>query len=278
MRKSNPALGIFRDEKDLEEQLKRASRMPSQEASVRNLLRNERISQVSLWVSPSAWKACAAPPDLDVFRRSKVALGLDLSARTDLTAAVLAAADDDGAVHLLPFVYTPMVGLEERSKRDRAPYTQWCRNGQMVAVPGAAVDYDWVVQHLRITLDDLGIYPSSIEFDRWRWELFKAAADEAGLRFGQINPVGQGFRDMGPRLDAFESLLLSGKLRHGGHPLLNLAVSSAIAVSDPAGNKKLEKSKSTQRIDPLVAAVMAAFAVTDGAAQTVEFDVEAIVG
>ena len=277
-KKANPALGLFRGEKDLEEQLKQAARLPSQEATARNLLLNQRVAQVSLWLAPGPWKACALAPDMDVFRRNPVACGLDLSARTDLTAAVIAAADDDGTVHIIPFVYTPMVGLEDRAKRDRAPYDAWVRDGRMIAVPGASVDYDFVVEHLRLALEDADIVLSSIEFDRWRWEIFQQAAQQKGLRFGQINPVGQGFRDISPRMEAFESLVLAGKLRHGGHPLLNMAVANAVAVKDPSGNRKLDKAKSTLRIDPLIAAVMAAYAVTEGQQEIVEFDVAAIVG
>jgi phage terminase large subunit-like protein len=277
-KRANPALGTFRNEKDIEEQLKRASRIPSQESSTRNLLRNERISMTALWLSPAPWKACSEPPDLEVFRNHPVACGLDLSARTDLTAAVLAAADDEGTVHLLPYVYTPTVGLEERAKQSRAPYEVWVRDGKMVAVPGASIDYTFVAEHLRLELDSLDITLSSIEFDRWRWEIFQQAAQRAGLQFGQINPVGQGFRDISCRMDAFETLLLAGKIRHGGHPLLNMAVANAVAVHDPSGNRKLAKNLSTLRIDPVIAAIMAAYAVTEGQQEVAEFDVAAVIG
>jgi phage terminase large subunit-like protein len=276
--RSNPALNLFRDKKDLEEQLKRASRIPSQESSARNLLRNERYAQVSIWLAPAPWKACSAPPDLEVFRTRPVACGLDLSARTDLTAAVLAAADDEGTVHLLPYVYTPTVGLEERAKQSRAPFEVWVRDGKMIAVPGASIDYAFVAEHLRLELDSLDIALSSIEFDRWRWEIFQQAAQKAGLQFGQINPVGQGFRDISCRMDAFETLLLAGKLRHGGHPLLNMAVANAVAVSDPSGNRKIDKAQSTLRVDVIVAAVMAAYAVSEGQQEVAEFSAASMIG
>jgi phage terminase large subunit-like protein len=79
-------------------------------------------------------------------------------------------------------------------------------------------------------------------------------------------------------MDAFETLLLAGKLRHGGHPLLNMAVANAVAVHDPSGNAKLDKAQSTLRIDPLVAAIMAAYAVTEGQQNPVEFAAESRIG
>jgi phage terminase large subunit-like protein len=117
---------------------------------------------------------------------------------------------------------------------------------------------------------------NSIEFDRWRINEAKRAADECGFAVGaEWHEVGQGFKDQAPRLDAFESLLLAGRMRHGGHPLMNMAASNAIAVGDAAGNRKLEKTKSTARIDPLVAALMSVFAVSEGA--TVEIDVSCMI-
>jgi len=264
-RKANPALGCFRVEADLAQQLEQAARIPSQEAKARNLLLNQRVAQTSLWLAPGIWKSNSAAPDLDVFRDHPVALGLDLSARQDLTAAVIAARDDMDVVHLLPFVFTPQEGLESRAMRDRAPYDAWVRSGDLIAVPGQTIDYPFVAGWLRRQLDEMRIDITSIQFDRWRWEAFKVACEAVGFAVGaEFVPVGQGFRDISPRMEAFESLLLAGRIRHGGHPLLTMAASNTIAVQDPAGNRKMDKSKSTQRIDPLVAAVMAVYAVSEG--------------
>ena len=264
-KKANPALGIFRSEKDLEDQLTQAARLPSMEASSRNLLLNQRIALESIWLAPSVWKANNGPIDMDVFRNNPVCMGLDLSMRTDLTAAVLAAKDSDGVVHLKPYIFAPAKGIEERAARDRAPYMDWVRNGHMIAVPGSTVDYDYVSQYLRDELDDNGINVDTICFDRWRISLFQKACEDSGA-FPSVFwvPVGQGFRDMSPRLESFEAKLLATQIRHGGHPLLNLAASHAIATMDPAGGRKLDKSKASQRIDPLVAAVMALHQVSEG--------------
>ena len=277
-KKANPALGIFRSEKDLEEQLMQAQRLPSMESSARNLLLNQRISLQSIWLAPTPWKQCSGMIDEDAFINNPVALGLDLSARTDLTAAVLAAQDNEGVVHLKPFIFSPAAGLEDRAQRDRAPYDQWVRDGYMIAVPGSTVDYDYVAEWLRDHLHDMGVEISYLCFDRWRISIFQKAAEDCGaFSFAEWMPIGQGFKDMSPRLESFEAKLLAGEIRHGGHPLLNLAASNAITVMDPAGSRKLEKSKSTQRIDPIVAAVMALHQVSEGNVEA-SFDVAAMVG
>lgn len=269
MRAANPGLGLFRNEIDLVENLKRASRLPALEASARNLLLNQRIALESLWLAPSTWRSCAGLPDLEVLKQAKSSLALDLSGRVDLTAAVVAARDDTGVVHLLPFVFTPLVGLAERARRDRAPYDQWVREGKLIATPGAAVDYKYVAEFMRDALKDLDINPATIVFDRWRIDQFKQAATDANFATAATwKECGQGYKDMSPRLEYFSAALLDEKIRHGNHPLLNLAAASAIMTRDAAGNGKLDKAKTTQRIDPLVAAVMSAFAVGDGQQDT----------
>jgi phage terminase large subunit-like protein len=278
-REANPALGIFRSEKDMRTLAEKASRMPAFEGSFRNLNLNQRVARERLAFAPSVWRLGSGEIDPSVFIDGRpVHLGLDLSARTDLTAAVAAALDDDGNVHLLPFCYTPENGLEERARRDRAPYDVWVKQGLLIAVPGASIDYDWLCKHLLLVLVRMII--TSMQFDRWRIDVLKAAAERTHFAelVGSWQEVGQGFKDMSPRVEAFESALLSGKVRHGGHPLLTMGAANAIAVTDPAGGRKLDKAKSTQRIDPLVAAIMAAFPALPEGNTTPEVDPLAMVG
>jgi phage terminase large subunit-like protein len=188
--------------------------------------------------------------------------------RNDLTAAVICTKDEDGVAHLLPFVFTPEQGLKDRELRDKAPYTTWANNGQLITVPGATLDYVWLCEYLKGALDDLGIVINSIQFDRWRIKELMSAAEQTGFaQEAEWKEVGQGFRDFSPRIEAFETYLLQKKMRHGSHPLLNMAAANAVSVRDPANNRKLDKSKTTQRIDPLVAAVMAVGAFLENPAE-----------
>ena len=279
---SNPALGVFRSIKDLEEQLQQARRIPAQSAQAQNLLLNRRIAVDKLWLAPDVWKQNSRAPDLGEFSRfgAVVSLGLDLSMRTDLTAAVLSVMDAEKEVHLLPYVFTPSTGLEERSIQDRAPYKAWVDSGHIIAVPGAVIEYSWVAEFLKLELDRLGIKLSYLAFDRWRIHDFKAVAALVGFGTDCVwNPVGQGYQSMSPRIDAFEGLLLQERVRHGSHPLLNFAAASAMVMSDPARNRKLEKIKRNSRIDPLVAAVMASYEISESAQKpVVPFDVAGIIG
>ena len=99
---------------------------------------------------------------------------------------------------------------------------------------------------------------TSLAFDRWRINDFKRAAERCGFATeAQWCEVGQGFKDMSPRIESFETAVLRGRVRHGSHPVLNMGASCAVVVTDPTGGRKLDKTRATQRIDALVAAIMA---------------------
>lgn len=274
--KANPSLGKFRSKKDLEEQLKMAARIPANEASARNLLLNQRISQNHVWLAPSLWKENNRAVNLDLFKTRVVHIGLDLSMRNDLTAAVLTTDDDEGYIHCLPFVFIPEDNLEIAELRDKAPYRAWARAGLIFPVQGKTIDYEWVATFMREVTKEMII--GSLCFDRWGIEGFKQASAYVGFdAIGEWQPVGQGFRDFSPRMKALEVSLLQGKIAHGNHPVLNMAVQNAISVIDKAANIKLDKASSSLRIDPLVALVMAAYPLLDGRKDTI-FSLDRIIG
>jgi phage terminase large subunit-like protein len=274
---SNPGIGVFRSYEDMRAQAASAKRIPAQASGFENLCLNRRTAMVGRWLAAEPYKACSGKPDFDVFRNNTTAIALDLSSRNDLTAAVISAKDENGIVHVFPFVFCPTVGIEERQARDKAPYAQWCQDGLMIPIGGKTMDYEQISTYLRDRLYDLGIHPQYVVFDRWSITHFKKAAQDVGfLQDATWIECGQGYKDMSPRCKNFETLILLEKVRHGSHPLLNLAFSNAMSVMDPAGSIKLDKSKSTQRIDAAIACVMSAFQVSEGNTET-EFDVGAMI-
>jgi phage terminase large subunit-like protein len=250
--KANPALGLFRSEADVRKQAEKAARMPSFENTFRNLVLNQRVSVVAPFVSKSVWESCSDEPG--ILEGREVYVGLDLSARTDLTSAVICSKGEDGYIDTWPLFWTPEQGLIDRSKRDRQPYDVWVRQGYMLTTPGATVDYGFVVKQLSDILAGSNVL--LVGFDRWRIDIFKKELELQDVSF-QMQEFGQGFKDMSPALDALESSLLNAKIRHGKHPVLTMCAANAVVVKDPAGNRKLDKSKATGRIDGMVALTMA---------------------
>jgi len=252
-RAANPALGDFNSIDQLREAAARAARMPSFESAFRNLNLNQRVAAEAAYLAPSVWAACSGEPDDDAFT-GPVYGGLDLSQSQDLTALVLVAKDASGIVHVRPWFWTPGRTLRDRAARDRAPYDVWLEKGLLEATPGVTIDYGLVARRLAELAGTLDL--RVVRFDRWRIDLLRRELDAIGCAV-PLEPHGQGFRDMAPALDALETLALEARLRHGGHPILTWNAANALAVRDPAGNRKLDKARGTGRIDGMVALAMA---------------------
>lgn len=251
---ANPAMGTFRSRSDVQEQAERASRMPSFEPTFRNLVLNQRVEMAAPFVSRAVWVLNSSEVDDAVFYEHPVYVGLDLSAKNDLTAMVCIAFDGE-RWHIKPIFWAPEKGLRDRAKRDRAPYDVWADQGYIRTIVGASIDYESVAVEIAETLDGMNV--QAVAFDRWRFDLLKKELDELGLEL-PLSEFGQGFRDMAPAIDTLETLLLNEQMAHGGNPVLTMCMANAKIEQDAAGNRKLNKQKATGRIDGAVALAMAA--------------------
>jgi phage terminase large subunit-like protein len=269
IRAANPAFGDFLNETEVREQAESARRMPAREAAYRNLVLNQRVNAYSPFIARATWDACGGAVSDDVFANHPVYAGLDLSGRNDLTALVLVARDDAAVWHVKSLFWTPEVGLADRAHRDRVPYDKWAKDGHLLLTPGASVDFSFVAQRLMELQGEMDL--RAIAYDRYRMDYLLAEMKAIGLEHTVMQKLdgtelpqglvmvkhGQGFYDMPPALDGVEAELLNKRIRHGSHPVLNWNAANAVAEKNAAGERKLEKSKSTGRIDGIVALCMA---------------------
>lgn len=278
-RAANPALGIFRSEADVLNQAQKAVRMPTSENTFRNLILNQRVSTTSPFISRDVWKSCAMPPVPEFDKDTQVFGGLDLSARTDLTAFVLIGRVL-GVWQVHAYFWTPEDGLKDRAHKDRSPYETWVDQGYLRTTPGKTVDYEYVAMEIAEICSGLNLH--SIAYDRWRIDLLRKEFSRLGIdteipqKEGGVLPLvphGQGYKDFSPAMDSIETELLNARLAHGGNPLLTMCAANAVVLKDPSGNRKLDKQKATGRIDGLVALTMA-FGATVLAAADLEPDRE----
>jgi phage terminase large subunit-like protein len=260
---ANPALrGGYRSLEDIERNAKDASLIPAKANGFLNLFCNRRVSLRNNFIAPQIWRDNSGPVDMDVFRRAPmVTLGIDLSRINDLSAAVIAAKDEEENIHVKCYAFTPLDNVEARERRDRIPLQQWIKDGHIYAPPGKTLDYDMIAAWLREELDREEIRIDGIYFDRYKAKEFFAACDRESFATGaQRVEVGQGFLGMSGRIQAFETALLQGKIRHGGNQvILNMGAATAVVVSDPAGNRKLtrEHLNAGPKIDGTIACIMA---------------------
>jgi len=233
---------------DIRVQAGKAQRLPSMEAAFRAYVLNQPVVPDERFIGPVDWDACAAEGEA----RGPCYGGLDLSSgAADLTAFSLYW-PETGAMRAWAFL--PAAVLEAKAREDRAPYREWQARGLVVEIPGRAIDRPWLLTWIAQQVEGLEL--AGIATDRWGLADVQAVLDREGLHL-PLKPMGQGFKDMAPAITAFEALVLDGKLRHGGNPLLRWAVANASVDTDPAGNRKLSKARARGRIDPLIAAVEA---------------------
>ena len=262
IKKANPAYGDFLNADEVKKSASDASRMPAREPSYRNLILNQRVDVQSVFVSHNVWKENGGPP-IEDFGKARVYGGLDLSATTDLTALTLMAEIHD-QFHVHSTFWLPEDGLRDRANADRVPYDTWAKQGYLQTTPGNTIEYAYIAFELRRVFDRYNI--GKIGFDRWNWRFLRPWLIEAGFRDWELEKFvefGQGYQSMSPAMRALETVLLSGRMRHGNHPVLSMCALNAVVQSDPAGNRKLAKDKSAGRIDGMVALTMAAAVATE---------------
>ena len=247
-----PALGEFRSMREMREEAERAKRMPTFEPAFLNLYCNMRVDAEPKAINPAEWALCGGPVDRTALAGRPCYAGLDLSSTRDLSSLVLYFPDDDGAV--LPFYWCPKDNLAEREETDHVPYRTWAKAGHIEATPGKAIDKTFIAHRLAIVAAEFDL--RGIAYDRFGFKDLEALLGREGIRLPLVE-WGQGFASMAPAVDAFEAAMLAGKLAHGMHPILRWNAGNAIFSTDPAGGRKLDKSRSIDRIDGLQALVMA---------------------
>jgi len=247
---ANPALGDFRSLPDVERLAQQAQRMPAQENSFRNLILNQRVSAHTKFIERSEWNACADVPIIP--SGAKIYIGLDLGSTRDMSALVMIHQDIDGVFHVIPEFWLPG-DIGERSDHDHAPYDVWVREGLITPVGKTT---DPALLALRVAELSRDYQLMTLAFDRWRINDFKRELDAIGCDVTLVEH-GQGYKDMSPAVDVLERMVLNRRIRHGGNPVLQACVANAVVSRDPTGGRKLDKAKSTGRIDGLVAMAMA---------------------
>lgn len=250
---ANPALGDFRSEEDVARQAAQADRIASKMQDFKNKILNQRVAAHVRFIAKAEWDACNGQVDIEALKGRTCFGALDLSAARDLSAWLLVFPNEDGTIDVLPRFFLPESGIGDKSEADRVPYDVWARQGFLTLIPGKTIDPAAIAE---VMAEDAARFDiQAVAYDRWRIEDLKRELAAIGVEMNLI-PHGQGFRDMSPAVDVLERAVAETKLRHGGHPVLQMCAANAVVTKDPAGGRKLDKAKAAGRIDGLVALAM----------------------
>jgi phage terminase large subunit-like protein len=247
--KGNPNLGISVTHKYLEEQVREAQNMPAQQNIVKRLNFCIWTEQIERWLDMARWDACDAEPQIAPGQACY--LGLDLSSTTDITAAVAVFPADDGYYDLRCHFWMPEVGIREREQRDGAPYRAWMQQGYISATEGDIVDYDVIRETVKSLAETYEI--TEIPYDPWN---ATQLATQLGWDGATVVPMSQGYASLSEASKFLESLILTGRLRHGGHPVLRWMAANVAVKQGPNDSIRPVKGGLNTRIDGIVALVM----------------------
>lgn len=253
-KKANPSLGETIGMDKVKAACESARQNPGEENSFRQLRLNQWVKQAVRWMPMEKWDACAFPVNPEDLEGRVCYGGLDLSSTTDLTSfcLVFPPEDDEEPYYILPFFWLPEETLPLRVNRDHVPYDVWERQGYIQTTEGNVVHYGFIEKFIESLGERYNI--REIAFDRWG--AVQMVQNLEGMGFTVV-PMGQGFASMSPPTKELMKLTLEQKLAHGGHPVLRWNMDNIFIRTDPAGNIKADKAKSTEKIDGAIACIMA---------------------
>lgn len=250
----NPSLGYTVDIERLRDAYREAKQNPADEITFKWLRMNMWVSSTTAWIPDSIFMKGADPVDMEALEGRECYAGLDLSSTGDITALVLMfpPRDEDEKYILVPYFWIPEETIPQRVKQASVPYGVWEKQGYLLSTEGNVIHYDFIEQFINQLAEKYHILEIAVD----RWNATQMIQNLEGDGFTMV-PFGQGFASMsGPTKD-FYRLLMEGQIIHGGHPVLRRMAGNVVIDTDPAGNIKVTKAKSKEKIDGIVAAIMA---------------------
>ena len=252
--RANPSLDHTITIDKVRDAFRKAQETPADENQFRQLRLNQWVKQSVRWMPMDKWDECGGVVDPYALEGRACYAGLDLSSTSDLTALVLVfpPTSEDEPYIALPIFWLPEETLSLRVRRDHVPYDQWAKRGYIQTTEGNVVHYGFIERFICELGERYDI--REIAHDRWNATMMVQTLEDDGFT---MVPFGQGFKDMSPPTKELMRIVLEHRLCHGGHPVLRWNMDNAYVRTDPAGNLKLDKEKSTEKVDGAVALVMA---------------------
>jgi len=253
-KKVNPNLGVSPTFSYMEGKI--ASAESSQESLIAFKTKHLNVwcDKADTWISTDKWKESLkyTIDEKDLIGKECYG-GLDLSSTTDITALVYVFPKDNDEYDVLCRFWIPSDNMKERVRKDKVPYIDWRKDGYIAATDGNIIDYSFIEKQIKDDCEKFDV--KEIAYDRWNSSSLVTNLQDDGV--SQMIPFGQGFASMSTPTKQIETLVLQKKLNHGGNPVLTWMMSNVALKRDPADNYKIDKSKSSEKVDGAVALAMA---------------------
>ncbi len=252
-KKANPSYGITLNADDFANECAEAKASPAKENAFKRYRLSLWTQQAQRWMQMHRWDLCGAPFDVAELKGRTCFAGLDMSSTTDVSALVLVfpPTASDPMWRMLPWFWVPADNAQAREDVDKVPYMTWARAGLVKLTDGEVVDYDVVRADLNEIAETYDI--KEVAIDRWNTTQLQTQLMGDGF---EVIQFGQGFASMTAPTKELDKLVRGQQIAHGGNPVLRWMAGNAAVEVDAAGNMKLSKKKSTEKIDGMIATVM----------------------
>lgn len=252
--KVNPSLGYTVDIERLRDAYREAKQNPADEVTFKWLRCNIWVSSTVAWIPDAIYMRGNESIEAASLEGRDCYAGLDLSSTGDITALVLIfpPRDENEKYVLLPYFWIPEETIPRRVKANSVPYDIWEKQGYIMSTEGNVIHYDFIEKFIMYLSEKYHILEIAVD----RWNATQMIQNLEGEGF-TIVPFGQGFSSMSAPTKEFYRLLMEGRIIHGGNPVLRWMAGNVVIDTDPAGNIKVTKAKSKEKIDGIVAAIMA---------------------
>jgi len=250
--KANPNLGVSVDVDYLAQQVKDAQNRPEAVTNVKTKNLNMWVDAEDTWIVDEKWMESSLTDDTEDMPENLPCWGgLDLSNVSDITAFVLLFKGEE-RIYLKPYFWIPEDTYQEKIRKENIFYAEWVQKGLVRTTPGNVIDYDFIRADIDQIAQQYRIL--SIAYDRWNSSQMVINMQNDGYN---MSPFGQGYGSMSAPAKEFEKMVLTRRLEHFRNAVLRWMMASVALQIDPAGNIKPDKRKSSQKIDGVVASIMA---------------------
>tara|TARA_R110001606_G_scaffold292549_1_gene440441 strand:- start:544 stop:1479 length:936 start_codon:yes stop_codon:yes gene_type:complete len=251
-KKANPNYGVSIRKDYMEQEAKKATEIVSYENTFKRLHLNIWTSSITKWISDAAWLENYYDFDISKLKNKKCWGGLDLASTRDLSSFVLIFPMEDDTYIILPYFFVPRDTIYTRVMKDKVPYNEWERNNHLIISEGDVQDYEVIRREINLLREKFNIV--SIAFDRWNSSQLVINLSNDGCN---LSPFGQGYASMSAPTKELEKMVLKKQINHLNNPILRWQLSNVSLRTDPAENIKVDKARSTEKVDGIVATVMA---------------------
>jgi len=270
--KANPNIDVSISSQYLDNEYNQAINNPDELNNFLTKNLNIWTTASKAWITDNAYTACNGNINPDNLKNMKCWAGLDLANVKDLTALALIFPKDNDFFDVLMFFYLPEMTARERVRKDNVNYDVWIREGWITETPGNVTDYNYIFADItgEMKTGQKALKPGIAEtynlqklaYDRFNSSQLIVDIGETGLQ-EKLLPFGQGFRSMSTPTKGIEKLILNKQINNGSNPVLAWNFQNVEIQRDAAGNVKVNKAKSIEKVDGVIALIMAYGAYLD---------------